>query len=100
MLGKQAKILGRQRQSYDVSFLSNVRLYSFLGERRLSRTRQRFHRQLRGPELPSTDPRRVGGVATPVDYVAARHTAKTCGEAGLTTGSPAHDARKAAGPLK
>ena len=48
------------------SFLSEVRIYGFLGECGLSRTPQRCYRQLCRPEFPGADPRSVGRVAPPV----------------------------------
>src|SRR5262249_48133961 len=75
----------RKRQCNDLSFLSDMRLDSLLGEPRLSWTSQRCHWQLRRPEFPRPDYRGVGGVTSPLGLLAVRHAAQACGEAGMIT---------------
>jgi len=74
----------RERQRHDLSFLSDVRVHFVLGERRVSRARQRCHWQFRRPDFPGADPRSVGDVAPPVGYLASRHAAEALGQAGMT----------------
>jgi hypothetical protein len=53
-----------------LSFLSDMRLYPVLGERRLSGTCNNCHRQLRRPKFSSADRRSVGGVTPPLGLLA------------------------------
>jgi hypothetical protein len=75
-----------KRPHPDLSFLSDMRLYRLLGERRLSRNRHRCHRQLRRPVLPRADHRGVGGITPPLGFFAVRHAGHARDEAGVTTG--------------
>jgi hypothetical protein len=56
----------RKRQRADLSFLSDMRLYRLLGERRLFWIRRRCDWQLRRPELPRANHQCVGGVTPPL----------------------------------
>ena len=65
------------------SFLFDMRINRVLGERRLSRTSKRRHRQLRRPKLPRADNRGMGAVTSPLGFLAAQHAAQACYEAGI-----------------
>ena len=75
----------RKRQRHDLSFLSDMRLNRVLGERRFSWTSKHRHWQLRRPKFPRANNRGMGAVTSPLGFLAARHAAQACGEAGVTT---------------
>src|SRR5262245_28581631 len=66
-----------------------MRLYRLLGERRISWTRHRCHRQLRRPDVPGADHCGVGGGAPLLARSAAGDSAKAGGKAGLMLASAA-----------